>query len=50
MIDLHSHLVPDVDDGARTLKDFLSALAATRGIVLPDRSLPSALLRPLAPR
>ncbi|MCA9611910.1 MAG: NAD-dependent epimerase/dehydratase family protein [Sandaracinus sp.] len=36
------------DDGARTLKDFLSALAATRGIVLPDRSLPSALLRPLA--
>jgi len=36
------------DDGTRTLKDFLSALAATRGIRLPKRSVPSVVLRPLA--
>jgi nucleoside-diphosphate-sugar epimerase len=36
------------DDGTRTLKEFLSALAATRGIRLPKRSVPSVVLRPLA--
>ena len=36
------------DDGTRTLKDFLSALAATRGIRIPNRSVPSVVLRPLA--
>ena len=30
------------------LKDFLRRLAATRGVALPDRSLPSVVLRPLA--
>jgi nucleoside-diphosphate-sugar epimerase len=36
------------DDGTRTLKEFLSALAASRGIRLPKRSVPSGVLRPLA--
>ena len=36
------------DDGTRTLKDFLSALAATRDIRIPNRSVPSAVLRPIA--
>ena len=30
------------------MKDFLTCLAATRGIVLPARSLPSSVLRPVA--
>ncbi|HEY8431606.1 MAG TPA: NAD-dependent epimerase/dehydratase family protein [Sandaracinaceae bacterium] len=36
------------DDGVRTLREFLSALAATQGVALPDRSVPGALARPLA--
>lgn len=36
------------DAGTRTLREFLTALARTRGVELPDRSLPSALVRPLA--
>lgn len=36
------------DEGARTLREFLSALAATQGVALPDRSVPGALARPLA--
>lgn len=29
-----------LDDGARTLKDMITGMAASKGIVLPDRSLP----------
>lgn len=36
------------DDGTRTLRDFLSALAKTEGVALPDRSIPGALARPVA--
>lgn len=36
------------DDGERSLRDFLSALARTAGVDLGDRSLPSAVARPLA--
>lgn len=36
------------DDGERTLREFLSALAATEGVRLPERSVPGALARPLA--
>lgn len=30
-----------LDDGVRTMKEIISGIAATRGITLPDRSLPS---------
>ncbi len=36
------------DDGERTLREFLTALAATEGVELPERSMPSALARPLS--
>ncbi len=36
------------DEGTRTLREFLSAMAATQGVTLPDRSLPGAVARPLA--
>jgi nucleoside-diphosphate-sugar epimerase len=36
------------DDGESTLREFLTRLVATRGVVLPERSVPGALLRPLA--
>lgn len=36
------------DDGERTLRELLSALAATEGVRLPERSVPGALARPLA--
>lgn len=36
------------DDGERTIREFLTALAATAGVQLPGRSLPSWLARPLA--
>jgi nucleoside-diphosphate-sugar epimerase len=36
------------DDGERTIRDFLAALASTRGVDLGTRSLPSAVVRPLA--
>lgn len=36
------------DDGERTLRDFLTRLVATRGVALPERSVPGAVLRPLA--
>ena len=36
------------DDGTRKLRDFLTGLAATRGVTLPKRSVPGALARPLA--
>ncbi len=36
------------DDGTRTLRTFLTALAATQGVDLPDRSIPGALARPFA--
>jgi len=34
-----------LDDGTRTLKEFLSALAATQGVTLPDQALPGGLAR-----
>ncbi|WP_438042711.1 NAD-dependent epimerase/dehydratase family protein [Sorangium sp. So ce128] len=36
------------DDGTRTFRDFLTALARTQGVVLPGRSVPSAVALPLA--
>ncbi|MCZ7686939.1 MAG: NAD-dependent epimerase/dehydratase family protein [Sandaracinaceae bacterium] len=36
------------DEGERTLRELLSALAATEGVRLPERSVPGALARPLA--
>lgn len=36
------------DEGTRTLRELLTALAATRGVTLADRSLPGAVARPLA--
>jgi nucleoside-diphosphate-sugar epimerase len=36
------------DDGTRTLREFLTALAKTRGVELPSASMPSALARPVA--
>lgn len=36
------------DDGERTLREFLARLVATRGVALPERSVPGAVLRPLA--
>lgn len=36
------------DEGTRTLREFLSAMARTQGVALPDRSVPGALARPLA--
>lgn len=36
------------DDGERTLREFLARLVATRGVTLPERSVPGGLLRPLA--
>ena len=36
------------DEGTRTYRDFLGALARTRGVTLPDRSMPGALARPFA--
>lgn len=36
------------DDGERTLRDFLTALAATAGVELPARNIPRALARSLA--
>lgn len=36
------------DEGTRTLREFLTALAATAGVTLPGRSVPSAVARPLA--
>ncbi len=36
------------DDGTRTLREFLTALAGTAGVTLPDRSIPGAVARPAA--
>ncbi|MGE0708356.1 MAG: NAD-dependent epimerase/dehydratase family protein [Planctomycetota bacterium] len=36
------------DEGTRTIREFLTALAATQGVTLPARSIPSWLARPLA--
>ncbi|MFO0588148.1 MAG: NAD-dependent epimerase/dehydratase family protein [Polyangiaceae bacterium] len=36
------------DDGDRTMREFLSALAGTRGVDLGERSIPGAVARPLA--
>jgi nucleoside-diphosphate-sugar epimerase len=36
------------DDGTRSLREFIGALAATQGVTLPARSMPGALARPLA--
>lgn len=36
------------DDGTRTMHDFLSAAALTRGVTLPERSVPKGLMRALA--
>lgn len=36
------------DEGTRTLREFLSAMARTQGVELPGRSLPGAVARPLA--
>ncbi|HEU4405942.1 MAG TPA: NAD-dependent epimerase/dehydratase family protein [Polyangiaceae bacterium] len=36
------------DDGERTVRDFLTALARTQGVELGPRSVPSAVARPLA--
>jgi nucleoside-diphosphate-sugar epimerase len=36
------------DEGERTLREFLTGLAATRGVDLPSRSVPGFVLRPLA--
>lgn len=36
------------DDGVRTMRDFLSALAGTQGVTLPDRSAPGWLMRGVA--
>lgn len=36
------------DEGSRSLRDFLGALAATQGVDLGGRSVPGALARPLA--
>jgi hypothetical protein len=36
------------DDGTRTLRELLTALARTEGVELPGRSLPSFVMRPLA--
>jgi nucleoside-diphosphate-sugar epimerase len=37
-----------LDDGERTMKEILTGLAATRGISLPDRSIPAWLVASLA--
>lgn len=42
------HAVFVADDGVRTQRQVLSALAATHGVSLGDRSLPGWLMRPLA--
>ncbi|XYI00663.1 NAD-dependent epimerase/dehydratase family protein [Sorangium sp. So ce1128] len=36
------------DDGTRSMREFLSALARTQGVELPGRSFPSAVALPLA--
>lgn len=36
------------DDGERTMREFLTALAGTRGVDLGSRSIPGAVARPLA--
>jgi nucleoside-diphosphate-sugar epimerase len=36
------------DEGTRTLREFLTAMAKTQGVALPDRSMPGAVARPLA--
>jgi nucleoside-diphosphate-sugar epimerase len=36
------------DDGTRTVREFLDALAGTQGVTLPARSTPGAVARPLA--
>ncbi len=36
------------DEGTRTLREFLSAMAKTQGVTLPDRSLRGGVARPLA--
>lgn len=36
------------DEGTRTLRSFLSAMASTQGVDLPERSLPGIVARPLA--
>jgi nucleoside-diphosphate-sugar epimerase len=36
------------DDGTRTFREFLTALARTQGVALPGRSIPSAVVLPLA--
>jgi len=37
-----------LDDGVRTMKEMISSIAATRGITLPDKSVPSWLADTLA--
>jgi nucleoside-diphosphate-sugar epimerase len=36
------------DDGERSMRELLGALAKTRGVALPDRSIPGVIARPLA--
>ena len=42
----HAYFVADA--GELTMREFLTRLVATRGVTLPDRSMPGWLLRPLA--
>ncbi|MDO9021556.1 MAG: NAD-dependent epimerase/dehydratase family protein [Deltaproteobacteria bacterium] len=36
------------DEGTRTLREFLTAMARTQGVELPERSMPGAVARPMA--
>ncbi len=36
------------DDGTRTIREFLTALAATRGVTLPNKNVPGAIARAAA--
>lgn len=42
----HAYFV--ADDGERTLRDVLAALAGTQGVTLPDRSMPGSVARTAA--
>lgn len=36
------------DEGTQTMREFLTAMAKTRGVTLPARGIPGAMARPLA--
>lgn len=42
----HAYFI--ADDGTRSMREFLTALTATQGVTLSDRSMPGAIARPLA--